>query len=179
MNGIIKLIVLFMISFNFVVGFNIRPAAAITHSFPTTIAASFEQDQGGRWRAFVNVTVTNDYTSNVTLNWIQMTTVNVTYIDDSFENLGISGGGNLTLGNRLAPGDLIVGSWGVPGLQGFSKEPKNLGVVVELSVQGFENRVTPFLIVPEFPSFLPVLLIMVVTLMTMILRKKSAGHARA
>jgi hypothetical protein len=55
---------------------------------------------------------------------------------------------------------------------GFSKEPKSIGVNVELSVQGFENQVTSVLIVPEYSSFLAVLLVMLSMTAIIVLGRK-------
>jgi hypothetical protein len=55
---------------------------------------------------------------------------------------------------------------------GFDKEPKNLGLVVELSVQGFENQVMQLVLIPEFSSFLALLPIMFAALIVMFLQKR-------
>jgi hypothetical protein len=177
MNKALDVIVL-LAAMGFLFVSNSQLVIAQAHVFPVTVTSSFVLDQDSMWRAHTNVTVTNDYQGNITIDWIQITLINVTYVDGTSEN-NLSISGNITVGQLFNYGQNCTVTSNLTAA-GFSKEPKNMGLTVELSVQGFENQVTSVLIVPEYSSFLASLLVMLsVTVMIVLGRKKIRNLARA
>jgi hypothetical protein len=180
-NKTSKLVALLTVFLGCVVAFNIHSITAFDPArfIPFIVTGSFVHEQDGMWRAHVNFTVTNDYEGNITIDWVQITATNITYVDDTFESMSIPR--NTTIGQTYHYGENCTVGWIVSDY-GFSKEPKILEVAVDFSVQGYDHQGTSYFgsqfdIVPEYQSFLVVLLIMFSTLIAVAFHRKKSSHS--
>jgi hypothetical protein len=100
-NKGLDVIVLLAVTMGLLLVSNSQLVIAQVHVFPVTVTSSFVLDQDGMWRTHTNFTVTNDYQGSITIDWIQITLENATYVDGTSENdLHISAGANFT-GSQL------------------------------------------------------------------------------
>ena len=134
-----------------------------------SVTGVFRQDEDSKWRCYANITITNSNEENVTLSWIYLNALNVTYVDETSEELGISG--NSTVNQVLQPGENITASWTITEF-GFYKEPKILWVTVKASILESETPITLTTVIPEFPSFLILPLFMIATLLAVIVYRR-------
>ena len=129
----------------------------------------FRKDDDGKWRCNVNITIRNESPRNVTIPWIYLNTINITYVDETFEELGISG--NETMNYVIqAEQELSVG-WSTTAY-GFTKEPKNLWVLFKTPISEAYGTITLTLVIPEFPLMLILPLFMIATLLTVIIYRR-------
>jgi hypothetical protein len=129
----------------------------------------FRKDHDGKWRCYTNITIRNNSYRNVTISWIYLEAINITYTDETSEELNISG--NETLNHVIQPEQEFSIEWTVTTF-GFTKEPKILWVLFKTPVQEAYGTITLTTVIPEFPSATIMSLFMFATLITTILLKR-------
>jgi len=129
----------------------------------------FRHDDDGKWRCYTNMTIKNNSYRNVTLSWIYLKATNITYTDETFEELNISG--NETLNYVIEPEHELSLSWTMPEF-GFTKEPKILWVLFKTPISEAYETITLTAVIPEFPPFLILPILMVLSIFAGILRRK-------
>jgi hypothetical protein len=140
-----------------------------THDFPVLVTGYFRLDIDSKWRCYGNATITNDYEENITIRWIHINAINVTYIDDTHEEIGVSE--NRTINQILLPGNSLTTSW-ILTAYGFDKEPKIMCVEFKSSVAEFQNQIMSVAMIPEFPLFLILPLFIMVTLLSVLIYRR-------
>jgi hypothetical protein len=148
---------------------SVQQSYGTVHNFPTSVSGMFKLDNDSKWRCYTNTTIINDYTQDVTIGWIFANATNVTYVDDTFEELGITG--NETVNQVIPSGAQHTWQWTLTAI-GFDKEPKNLSLEFKASVLGFENQISSASVIPEFASLTMVTVFMMVTLLAVIIVRK-------
>jgi hypothetical protein len=128
----------------------------------------FRKDYDGKWRCYANVTIENNSYKNVTLYWVYLKAINITYIDETFEELDISG--NETINYVLQPQQGLFFSWTITEY-GFTKEPKIVWILLQTPIFEAYETVTLTIAIPEFPSISALLMLMI--LLTTVLFCKS------
>ena len=83
----------------------------------------FRYDDDGKWRCYANITIKNNSYRNVTIPWIYLNVINITYTDETFEEPNISG--NETLNYVIQSEQGLSVNWTITAF-GFTKEPKIL-----------------------------------------------------
>jgi hypothetical protein len=142
--------------------------------------AVFKRDEDTMWRCYANITIQNNYSGNLTLMWTSVLYMNVTFVDETFEQLTGVAGHNITLDPPLVlkPKDKFV--FGIVATDsGFVREPRIIWIYLSSS---FFEAMSPLdavlSLVPEFPSLLVLPLLMIATLLTIIVyRRKPAARA--
>jgi len=85
-----------------------------------------------RWRCEFNITIKNNAETKIHIPWVYMNVTGITYIDGSFEELGITG--NFTVSYEIEAGQtLSMGPFTATEL-GFDNEPKTLYVRIEIYI---------------------------------------------
>jgi hypothetical protein len=130
----------------------------------------FRKDGDGKWRCYANITIVNNSYRNVTLRWIYLKAINITYIDETFEELDISG--NQTLNFVIQPEHEFSLSWSITEY-GFTKEPKILWVLLQTPILEAYGTITLTTVIPEFPSMLILLLFMIAALAATVYKRKN------
>jgi len=131
------------------------------------VTGSFRYHQDGKWRCNVNVTIVNNMDEPVMIPWICLYVLDVTYVDDTFEELNIPI--NNTVNIAMASMSSRTFYWNVTE-SGFDKEPKALSV--EGKVHTDIGDYISWVIIPEFPSLLILPLFMTATLLAVILYRR-------
>jgi hypothetical protein len=130
----------------------------------------FREDSDDKWRCYTNVTIRNNSYRNVTIPWFYVNAINITYIDETFEALGISG--NETLNFVLQPQQEFSLTWTITEF-GFTKEPRILWILFKTPIIEAYGTITLIEPIPEFPSTMILPLLTLTTLIaTGLLRKK-------
>lgn len=96
----------------------------------------FREDEDNRWRCYANIIITNHNEENITLLWIYVNALNITYVDESSSELGISE--NHTANRVLQPKESIIMNFMITTL-GFDKEPEILWVTLKASFLELET----------------------------------------
>jgi hypothetical protein len=135
----------------------------------------FRRDGDGKWRCYANITIRNNSYRNVTISWIFLNAINITYIDETFEELNISG--NETLNYVIQPEQELSVNWTITTF-GFTKEPKILWVLFKTSISEAYGTITLTTVIPEFPSFLITPLFMIATLLAVIVYRRKRIDSR-
>jgi len=135
----------------------------------------FRKDDDDKWRCNVNTTIRNDSPRNVTISWVYLNIINITYVDETFEELGISG--NETINYLIQPEqEVLIGlnvtEWG------FTKEPKTLWVLFKTPILEAYETITLITVIPEFPTWPSMLLTLIVITATIVLYKRRLLKAR-
>jgi len=118
----------------------------------------FKKDYDGKWRCYANVTIINNSYRNVTLRWVYLKAINITYIDETFEELDISE--NETINYVLQPRQGLFFSWTITEY-GFTKEPKIVWILLQTPIFEAYETVTLTIAIPEFPSISALLMLMI------------------
>lgn len=134
----------------------------------------FRRDGDDKWRCYANITIRNNSYRNVTISWIYLNAINITYTDETFEELNISG--NETLNYVIQPEQELSANWTITTF-GFTKEPKILWVLFKTSISEAYGTITLTTVIPEFPSFLITPLFMVSTLLAVTVYRRK--HSKA
>jgi hypothetical protein len=130
----------------------------------------FREDSDDKWRCYTNITIRNNSYRNVTIPWVYVNAINITYIDETFEALDISG--NETLNFVLQPQQEFSLTWTITEF-GFTKEPRILWILFKTPIIEAYGTITLIEPIPEFPSTMILPLLMLTTLIaTILLRKK-------
>ena len=141
--------------------------------FTVDISTETEFKQNGRWRVYANLTIRNICEVNITIQWVSIDLVNITLVDESFEDLSDLRGFNFTMDPplRLQPGYAIT----LPPINatafGFELKPKVMWV--ELRSSYLEAKVPLIVVlplVPEYPS-LWILTLFTITSLTVVLKR--------
>ncbi len=98
-----------------------------------------------------------------------MNAINVTFVDETFEELDISG--NETLNCVIQPEQEVSIGWTVTE-SGFTKEPKNLWMLSRTPITEAYRTITVTRMVPEVQSTLTLLFLLVATSIIAILTRK-------
>jgi len=161
----------------------IRYLPILTESHPDTpcllenlegdIDGIFRKDDDDKWRCYVNTTIRNRCHKNVTILWIYLHAINITYVDETFEELNILG--NETINGVIQPEQELSKSWKLTAF-GFSKEPKFLWVLFKAPILEAYGAITQTTVIPEFPSFLILPLFMIATLLAVTVYRRK--HSR-
>ena len=88
--------------------------SGIAHEFSASVTGSVREDEDDRWRCYANITITNNEEVNGTLSWVYVNALNITYVDETSEELGVSG--NYTMNLLLQPGENLVLNWTITEL---------------------------------------------------------------
>jgi hypothetical protein len=126
------------------------------------INGSFKKDDDGKWRCYANLTIRNHSHKNVTIYWVYLNAINITYVDETFEELNIPG--NETTNFVIQPEQEFSMNWTLTAY-GFTKEPKTLWVLFKTPILEAYETITLTAIIPQFPSFLVLPLFMIATLL--------------
>lgn len=129
----------------------------------------FRYDDDGKWRCYATITIKNNSYRNVTIRWIYLNAINITYIDDDFEELNISG--NETLNYVIQPKQEYSAMYTITEF-GFTKEPKIPWVLFKTPILEAYGTITLTTVIPEFPSFLILLLFLIATLLAVIVYRR-------
>jgi len=78
----------------------------------------------------------NAYTSPITIGWLYLRIVNVTYIDESFERWSVSN--NSTFNQNIEPNKSLYVRYGISEY-GFEKEPKVLNFEIQIRISDPEG----------------------------------------
>ncbi|MGB9693757.1 MAG: hypothetical protein ACPLYF_02830 [Fervidobacterium sp.] len=132
----------------------------------------FRKDDDGKWRCYANITIINNSYRNVTLRWIYLKAINITYIDETFEELDISG--NETLNYVIQPEQELSLSWTVTEY-GFTKEPKILWVLLQTPILEAYGTITLTTVITEFPSISALLMLILSTLVIILAKRRMAN----
>lgn len=144
----------------------------VSYEFSTSTIGSFKRDDDNKWRCYGNTKLTNANEDNVTLSWMCLSAINLTYVDNTFQELDISG--NITLNRVLQSDEEPTFHWNLTEF-GFDKEPKLLWVMQEFCFSDFEDYITLVSAIPEFLPLLILPLFMIATLLAVIAyRRKQA-----
>jgi len=136
------------------------------------IPAVFKYDEDGRWRCYANITIQNLSEENITLSWVCVSLINITFVDETSEELSDLAGYNFTVNLKLKPGNKFILHMTATEF-GFDKEPKIIWIRLESSYLEATKSVTMILpIIPEFSSILILLLFMMATLLASCIRTK-------
>jgi len=148
-------------------------AADVTVDISTS--AVFKRDEDTMWRCYANITIQNSYDENITLMWASVLYINTTFVDETSEQLTGLAGHNITLDPpiMLKPEDkCILGI--VATDSGFDREPKIIWIYLTSSFfEALNPLAVVFPLVPEFPSLLILPLSIMVTLLAVIICKKT------
>ncbi len=167
-NRLLFLAILLLLAFFFPNGL------AADNTVDISTLAVFKRDEDTLWRCYANITIQNNYSGNLTLMWTSVLFINVTFVDETFEQLTGVPGHNVTLNPPLVlkPKDKFVFSL-VAIDSGFDKEPEIVWIYLFSS---FFEASTPLgaviSLVPEFPSSLVLPLLMIATLVTVIVYRR-------
>jgi hypothetical protein len=137
------------------------------------ITGFLRHDEDGHWRYYLTINITNNGGVNITLFNIRTEILNVTYVDESFEEWDITG--NLTLNQVVGSHSSVLYDWKISEF-GFVKEPKIVWAKLDAFILGLENPLTLTFVIPEFPSFLFLSLFIIATLLGVIVYRKK--HAK-
>lgn len=133
-----------------------------------SIPAVFRYDGDGKWRCYANITIQNISEENITLMWVSFNLINITFVDETSEDLSDLAGYNFTDHLTLKPRDKFFLDAKITEF-GFYKEPRIIWIRLGSS---FLEATSPLIavlpIVPEFPSFLILSLLMIATLLAVI-----------
>ena len=129
----------------------------------------FRRDGDGKWRCYANITIRNNSYRNVTISWIYLNAINITYTDETFEELNISG--NETLNYVIQPEQELSANWTITTF-GFTKEPKILWVLFKTPVSEAYGTISLTTLIPEFPYGLMPLALMILSALAVVLAKK-------
>jgi len=128
----------------------------------------FRRDGDGKWRCYANITIRNNSYRNVTISWIFLNAINITYTDETFEELNISG--NETLNHVIQPEQELSLEWTITEY-GFTKEPKILWVLFKTPISEAYGTITLTTVIPEFPSAMVLTLFIILTSLAVALIK--------
>ncbi len=129
----------------------------------------FRYDDDGKWRCYANITIKNNSYRNITIRWIYLNAINITYIDGDFEELDISG--NVTLNHVIQPEQEFSVMYTITEF-GFTKEPKILWVLFKTPILEAYRTIILTTVIPEFPSFLILPLFLIATLLAIIVYRR-------
>jgi len=129
----------------------------------------FRKDVDDKWRCHANITIENNCLTNITISWVYLNAIKITYTDDTFEELDIEG--NETLDLLIQPQMKLSINWTITTF-GFTKEPKNIWVLVKTPISEAYGTITLTKVIPEFPSLIILTLFMTATLLTVIVYKR-------
>jgi len=145
------------------------------YSLLVSITGSIRHDGDSKWRCYSNITVTNQGEENTTVRWIYLNALNVTYIDETSEDLGIMG--NQTVNQILQPNKTLNFLWMITTI-GFLKEPKLIWVTFKVSILETIDPMTWTIAIPEFSIFHVTPLFMITTLLVAIVYKRKHVHIK-
>jgi len=129
----------------------------------------FRYDDDGKWRCYANITIKNNSYRNVTIRWVYLNAINITYTDETFEELNIPR--NETLNYVIQPEQELSVNWNITAF-GFTKEPKILWVLFKTPISEAYGTITLTTVILEFPSFLILPLFMIATLLAVIVYRR-------
>jgi hypothetical protein len=148
---------------------NLSNPNSASNEISISITGSLNHDPDDHWRYYLTINITNNGQVNITILNINTEVLNVTYIDESFEEWGITGNStvNQVLGSHLS----ILFDWKIAEY-GFLKEPKIVWAKIDVFFLELENPLTLTFAIPEFPSFFIVPLFTIATLLAVIIYKR-------
>jgi len=129
----------------------------------------FRKDDDGKWRCYANITIQNNCYRNITIWWVYLNAINITYVDETCEELNISG--NETLNRVLQPQQGFSLTLTITE-SGFTKEPRILWILFKTSIAEAYGTITLTEAIPEFQSAIFLLLAMTTFSIAYILTKK-------
>ncbi len=175
-NRLLFLAILFLLAFLFPSGF------AADNTVDISTSAFFTRDEDTLWRCYANITIQNNYNGNLTLMWVSILYINVTFVDETFEQLAGVPGHNVTLNPPLVlkPKDKFAFTL-VATDSGLDKEPEMIWIYLISSFFEASNSLnTVISLVPEFPSSLVLPLLVITTLLAVLFyRRKRLKISRA
>jgi hypothetical protein len=130
-----------------------------------SVPAVFTKGTDNKWRCYCNITIRNISEQNITLMWVGFNLVNITFVDETSEDLTALKGYNFTMDPSLLlkPGDKFSIDSTITDY-GFEKEPTTIWIILSSSYLEFKTPLTVIIpIVPEFTSFLVLILLMIAT----------------
>jgi len=133
------------------------------------INGSFKEDNDGKWRCYTNITIKNNSYRNVTISWVYLNAINITYIDETFEELNISG--NETLNYVIQPEQEFSVRWTITTF-GFAKEPKILWVLFKTPISEAYATITLTTVIPEFSIITLLALFIIMSMLVAIFWKE-------
>jgi len=142
---------------------------SMSNGVVVTISGFLRFDEDDKWRYYATMNITNNGDVSVTISQVRTIILNVTYVDEAFENWNVSG--NITVNQVLYPESSLPLGWKITEF-GFLKEPKIIWVTLEIFLLGLEDPLTSTFAIPEFLSFLILPLFMIATLLAVIIYKR-------
>jgi len=117
----------------------------LRYEFPTLISVVSQKDEEGKWRYDVNTTIMNNNQENIAVSWVYLNALNVTYVDETSEDLGISA--NHTVNEMLQPEETLTENWDILKV-GFDKEPKFFWIAFKAFFMELKDSVTLYTVIP-------------------------------
>lgn len=151
------------------------PSSRIVGDFTIDVStdAVFKRDEDMMWRCYANITIQNIHSENITLIWVSINLINITFADETSQQLMKLAGYNFTYDPPLVLEPEGMFTLGMVATEfGFYEEPKLIWI--RLSSSFFEAKsplVIALPIVPEFQSTLILVMFIITTLVAIMLKK--------
>ena len=167
-NRLLFIAILLLLAFLFPSGL------AADNTIDISTSAVFTRDEDTLWRCYANITIQNNYDGSLTLMWVSILYINVTFVDETFEQLAGVPGHNVTLNPPLVLKTKDKFAFTLVATDsGFDKEPEIIWIYLASSFFEASNPLNAVIsLVPEFPSSLVLPLFMITTLLTVIFYKR-------